>query len=114
GTPHGVELGGRDVEATDDGVVQDLYPALPDRSHRQLRLPGNAQLANQYEVERSPEGLCHLGRHRHTAARQTEDDGIVPSQMAEFSREPATGVDSILEIEPPAVHRGSSFPCRLR
>ena len=50
-------------------------PADPgDGTHRELRLPRQAELADEDHVERGAEPLGHRNRHRDPAARQREDD----------------------------------------
>jgi hypothetical protein len=59
----------RDIQAADNVVVEHDHAAAGDRAHRQLLAAGNAELADQEDVERSGEGHRHLVRHRHAAPR---------------------------------------------
>jgi len=76
--------------------------ALTDRSHRELRLVGHSDLADDDHIERRIEHLRDLECDGHTSARQAEHDGwrvgreLVPCRC-EPVRQPATGVGTICE-----------------
>jgi hypothetical protein len=83
------------VELTDRVLVQDPQSAGCDGAHRQLLVPGHADLADHQHVERRPEGVGDLGRHRHTTPRQPEDHGVVGGEVGEVveSLRPGDGGD---------------------
>jgi hypothetical protein len=60
------------VQASDDIVIDDDYPATGDRPHGQLLAPRYAKLADHEDVEWSAEALRDLISHRHTASRQPQ------------------------------------------
>ncbi len=62
-------------------VVQDARPAGRNRPHRQLRLAGVAELADEEDVERRAERPRHLARDGHAAARQRQHDDVVAARQ---------------------------------
>src|SRR5205823_6799418 len=52
----------------------DTDAVLADGAHPQLGLERDAELADDQDVERRPQRLRHLVRHRDPAARETEDE----------------------------------------
>src|SRR6185436_8005339 len=45
----------RNPQIANQITTEDLNPSLGDGAHRQLRMPGNAELADEEHVERRPE-----------------------------------------------------------
>ena len=66
----------RQAEAADYVVVQYANVAGRDGTHRQLFLTGNAELANDEDVEGRIERSRHLERHRHATTGQREHKDI--------------------------------------
>src|SRR5205807_7630471 len=62
-------------------LVEDAGAASRDRPHRQLRLPGEAELADEEDVERGAERARHLSRDREPATRQRQDDHVVAAHV---------------------------------
>ena len=58
-------------------LIKDTKPAFANRPHRHLWLIGNAQLANDHDVERCVENLRHFGSHWHPAPWQSHHHDIV-------------------------------------
>jgi hypothetical protein len=71
---------------------------LADRTHGELGLERHAELAHDDHVERGVERPRDLGRHRHTAARQTQHDGRLVAEVVQPGGEAPAGVDSISEV----------------
>ena len=63
-------------------MIEDADSARGDRSHRQLALTGNAQFADDEDVELGPEGAGHLERDRHASPRQPEHHDIAAIDVA--------------------------------
>jgi hypothetical protein len=56
-------------------VADDFRRAAIDhRSHCQLGLRGNADFANEHNIERRAEGSCDLGTHHSAAPRENKDN----------------------------------------
>ena len=72
-----------DPGRADDGLVHDPGTLLADRAHGQLGLAGDADLADDHDVQRGVQGLCHAHRDGDAAAGQTQDDGIGQAQLAQ-------------------------------
>ena len=53
-----------------------------DGAHRQLRLAGRTELADDQHIEHGAQRLGHLGGHRHPAPRQAQHDHIVAAGIA--------------------------------
>ncbi len=69
-----------------------------DRAHRQLGMPGHADLADQKDVELGPQGSRDLGGDGHAAARQSKDEDVGPARVRrEPGGELAAGVDAIVK-----------------
>ena len=71
-----VELVGPDPESAGDVVVDHHVPAVGDGTHRELGMPGGADLADHQRVEVGAQGVGHLTGHRHPAACQPEYDDV--------------------------------------
>lgn len=56
------------VRQPDHPFVDHQHTALADGAHRELVLDGDPDLADDDDVERHPEGACHLRRDRDTPA----------------------------------------------
>src|SRR5271166_5186881 len=67
------ELLFRDIEERDDIVVAHNVRgrAVDHRSHRQLRLRGQAELAHREKSERRSERFCNLSRDRDAAPEES-------------------------------------------
>jgi hypothetical protein len=99
----GVDDGVRDAEPLDHGRVQHADAAGGDRAHRQLLVAGDAELADEDDVERGPERLSDLLGDRDAAPRQGEHDHVGAAGVgSEPVRELPAGVMSISERD---VHR---------
>jgi len=59
----------RDLEQPQHVVIEHDRATTTDRSHRQLRVTGRAQLAHDQDVQRRLQYLCDLERDRHASAR---------------------------------------------
>ena len=88
----GRELVRRHPRGTDDFVVQDAHAALADRTHRELGLERNTELADEDHVEGRSEFCGNLVRDGNPAARQTEDDDPVAPKVPKSAarRRPAS------------------------
>jgi hypothetical protein len=60
----------------DKCLVYHLDTTRGDGSHCEFRVTRDAELANQEDVERQTEASGDLGRNRHAAARQRQDDNV--------------------------------------
>ena len=60
-----------------DVLVHHAYAARCDRAHRKLVVTGNAQLADDEDVERCLERVGDLECDRHTATRQRQDEHVM-------------------------------------
>ena len=97
GIPGGVEFGLADVRYPDHVVVaHDNGSGTVDHgAHRQFRLGGNAELADQDQIERGVERGCDFGGNRYAAARQREDNRVLILVARERARELPTGIGAI-------------------
>ncbi|MEY9166110.1 hypothetical protein ABIE78_004229 [Sinorhizobium fredii] len=77
----GVELGVRNPGKADRLLVADdrRPAAVDDRAHGEFRLPRDADLAHQQEIERSAELARNLHRSGHASAGQGQYDGLLPA-----------------------------------
>ena len=71
--------GAWDPELTDEVFTEHTHAARRDRAHGQLRMTGNAELADEEDVERRIKFLRDLERDRDAAARQPKHDDVVPA-----------------------------------
>lgn len=95
---NGVDLIALDSYSQHDVVVEDHHVTRCDCTHRQLLVAGNAQLADDKHVERSPQGTCHLVGNRDTPARQPQHhDVIAVCVVPQRGCETATGIVSVGE-----------------
>jgi hypothetical protein len=83
-------------------VVDDDRAVFADGAHRELSVPGHPELADQDHVDRRPDRPSDLGRHRHAAAREPDDDhGVAGAaageRIADRVAEPSACVDAIVE-----------------
>jgi hypothetical protein len=69
------------MESADDVVVQHYDSAAGDRPHRELFVPGRAELANDEDIERRLQRGCDLEGNGNAASRQGENEQIVPSPV---------------------------------
>ncbi|GAA4254513.1 hypothetical protein GCM10022293_37580 [Azospirillum formosense] len=81
--------------------------AIGHRADGQLRLERRADLAHEDDVERRMERFRHLGRHRDTAARQSQDDGLPGAEVSQTCGEVSASLAPVAEAERNAgvVHR---------
>ena len=70
-------VGVRQSGARHEGPVDDAGAVLADRTHGDLGMGGQSQLADTQDVERRAQCPCDLGRNRDATARQAEDDDVV-------------------------------------
>ena len=73
----GVDGGLADVEGLHDVVVEDDDASAGERAHGQLFFAGDAEFADDEDVEGQAEGAGDLKGYGNTAAGQGEDDGVV-------------------------------------
>lgn len=95
-------------------LVEHPYPALAEGAHGEFRLPRGPQLPYETDVERGAEGVGDLRRHRHAAARETEDHDVLVLEVAEAGGELPARVGAIAEVHdpPPFRMRGSGHGAR--
>lgn len=85
-------------------VVDRDRAVLADGSHREFAVPRDTQLADQDHVDRRPERLGDLERHRDATAREPDDDHRLPvlitaQRGANHHAELPACVDAIVEHE---------------
>jgi hypothetical protein len=103
------ELLRADAQRAHDVVVDHDAPAGGQRSHRELRVAGRAQLAHDERVEGSAEGRGHFPCHRDTAACQAQHDDVISSVVGgEQVRQHPTGLAAVTEHAPGALRWASS------
>ncbi len=79
-------------------IVHDDDTAAGDGAHCQLVVGRNAELADDPHVQRRPESPRHLVGNGNTAAREPEDDDVVPVRVvAKQSAEHVPAVAPVLE-----------------
>jgi hypothetical protein len=80
-----IELHAAHAECPDGFPVDETNPACCDCAHGELFVAWDAQLANDEDVQGSPQVSRHFERDRDTAARQSKNDHVraarVPVQM---------------------------------
>ena len=94
------------------GHVDDPDAALTDRAQRELRLPGQGELADQGHVERSTERLGDAGGNGHPASRQTQHhEPVLPAQRGRetFAQLPS-GIVPVGERRAPCTHHAYDPP----
>ena len=80
----------RDAHAGHDLVVEHPHAAGGDRAHRQLLVPGDAELAHEKHVQGRAERPGHFVRDGDAAARQGQHEHVRPIGVgAELGREQA-------------------------
>jgi len=101
------ELGVTDACQPDDDLIahDERRAAIDHRTHGQIRLRRNADLAQQDQVEWRVEGGRDLGGHRNAASWQREDHGLLSPVASERFGEPAACIQSV-----PKWHRSSQPP----
>jgi hypothetical protein len=87
---------GLDAESPDDVVVDDHHLTAGDRPHGEFLSARNPQLADDEDIERRPQALRDLIRHRHATPGQAEDRDVVavPVPLEQISQNSA-GVPSV-------------------
>jgi hypothetical protein len=86
------------AELFDKAIVQHLDATSSDGSHCEFGVAGDAELANQKDVQREPETPGDLGRNRNTAARQSQDDDVRSACiLSQSGGQLFAGIRSILE-----------------
>ena len=93
-----------DPGRADDGLVHDPRALLADRAHGQLGVAGDADLADDQDVQRGVQGLCHAHRDGDAPAGQAQDDGIGQAQLAQPLTQPPPGLVPV----------GKDLPARAR
>ena len=93
----GRQVGGAHAGSTENFLVDDPHVALADRSHRELRLVRDTELAHDDDVERRAERDGDLVRDGHATARQAEHHEVLGRQAGQSARELTPGVGSIGE-----------------
>ena len=63
-------------------MIEDADAAGGDGPHRELAMTGNAEFADEEDVELGAEGPSHLERDRHASPRKPEHDDIVAIRVA--------------------------------
>ena len=82
---------------THDVVVEHSHTVFTDRTESQFRLIRHAELADHQHVEGGAERLGDLERHRHAAARQTQNDDVLTPQALETPDQLAPRVCPIIK-----------------
>ena len=82
---------------TDHARLEDVDTALGHRSHRQLGLTGDPDLAHDDDVERSAELAGYGRRHRHASSWEPEHHDRRAHAMAQLRREPMSRVVAVRE-----------------
>jgi hypothetical protein len=99
------------AKAIDEPLIKNLNFSLGHRSHGEFAVAGNAELANEKDVQRRLKGPSHFERDGHAASRQREYRNVrrisivqqlgcqIPSRIASVSeyhdRLPAIGQRSV-------------------
>ena len=93
-----IDVGRAEAEAAQHVLVDERHAVLRDGADGQLRLIGRAELPHQQHVQRRRQRPRHLGRHRHAAASEAEDDHVGAVGVGGEPRgQRAPGVDAIGE-----------------
>src|SRR5207237_9015810 len=94
--------------------IEDAHTASGDRSHRQLFVARNAELAYEEDVERSMKSLRDFIAYRHTAAWECEDDQVGSIDiLAKRSRQATPRVVAVEKVWSPGYSiRQQTFSCR--
>jgi hypothetical protein len=86
------------VELADEVFAQHAHATKGYRAHRKLRVSGNAQLANEKDVERGAKRARDFARHGNAAAGQREHDHVWAVRICtEVFGELPSAVSSIAE-----------------
>src|SRR5450830_65428 len=85
--------------------VERARAALPDGPHGQLGLVGDAELADDDDVQRQVERLRHLEGHGYAASWQTQHHRVLTAQVLQPRRQLSAGVHAIGEDD----HGGDPF-----
>jgi hypothetical protein len=79
-----------------DVFVQDADATGCDCAHGEFFVTRHAKLAHNENIERKAEPMRCFKRHRHPAARKSENDDVVASSVAQqFFRKLPTRVGSV-------------------
>ena len=89
----GFDDGRSDVEAQDDVVVENAYTPAGDGSHGELLTAGDAELADDEDVEGEAKPSSDFGGDRDTSAREGEDE--ISATRFQLLREEEAGVRTI-------------------
>ncbi len=98
--PHrnGFDGSSRNPELIDDVFAEHSNAAARDCAHRELRMTGNAELADEEDVERRIQRSSYFERHRYSATGKCEHSDVVAIRVRlEAGRELASRVGSIGE-----------------
>ncbi len=99
---HRVDLFPAEFALPNQGRVQDAYSSFGDGTQGELGLPGDAQLANQANVEFGPQCVGDLAGDGDTAPRQPDDEEVLfLAERLQLNGQQLSGVASI------AKHRSS-------
>ena len=82
-----------------------------DRADRELGLERRSELPNHYGVERKVQRSRDFVRDDHAAARQADDERILPSEVRKRRAEPPSRVVPVAKQA--AAHHGPHVPRRL-
>ena len=112
----GPDQGHRHAQGLDDLWVQDKNPARGDGAHGKLLVAGQAQLADDQDVERCVKCSGHLERNRNPAAREPQHEDIGAAAVLEqVVGEPPTGLPAVAKQHrifiPLRAHLGHRLPC---
>jgi hypothetical protein len=93
-----LHLGPAEPEPLDQPVVEDEDTSRRDGPHRELLVPGDADLPDDEHVERRAELSRELVGHRDAAARKAEHDHVVAARVVgEVPGEDAPRLGAIAE-----------------
>jgi len=81
----------------DNFLVYDLDTAFGDGAEGQLGLAGDAELADEPDVERGIESTGDLAGDRYTTAQEAKDKGVDSLKLPEHGPEERAGVAAVSE-----------------
>ena len=103
---HVIDDVGGDAEFIDDSLIQDLDASGGDRPHREFATIGDAEFANEKDVQRDAELTSNFEAHGHAAPGQGKDDDFrVMGILEEVGGELATSIHAVLK----AMFHGTSL-----
>ena len=93
-----VDGGLADVEGLHDVVVEDDHATAGERAHGQLFLAGDAEFADDEDIEGQAQIACDLKGDGDATARESQDDGVVQTgQRTERAGKGASRIMTILK-----------------